>query len=102
PFLPPRNRHALGPSNSQEHIQAPPGPGELRLIPALRMELLHHVTSNKTVSVLQQLERDHARTVGYSEPMTMILDHLAFSRKLSARAVAASGGSSQAFSDDLS
>ena len=65
-------------------------------------KLLHHVTRNKTVSVLRQLERDHARTVGYSEPMTMILDHLAFSRKLSARAVAALGGSSQAFSDDLS
>src|SRR5439155_12435901 len=38
PFLPPRNRHALGPSNSQEHIQTPPGPGKLRLVLALRME----------------------------------------------------------------
>ena len=65
-------------------------------------KLLHHVTRNKTVSVLRQLERDHARTVGYFEPITMILDHLAFSPKLSARAVAALGGSSQAFSDDLS
>jgi hypothetical protein len=65
-------------------------------------KLLHHVTSNKTVNALRQLERDHARTVGYFEPITMILDHLAFSRKLSARAVVALGGFSKAFSDDLS
>ena len=65
-------------------------------------KLLHHVTRNKTVNVLRQLERDHARTVGYFEPITMILDHLAFSHKLVARAVAALGGFSQAFSDDLS
>ncbi len=65
-------------------------------------KLLHHVTRNKTVNVLQQLERDHARTVGYYEPITMILDHLAFSPKLSARAVAVLGGPSKAFSHDLS
>ncbi len=65
-------------------------------------KLLHHVTRNKTVNVLRQLERDHARTVGYFEPITMILDHLAFSHKLVARAVAALGRFSQAFSDDLS
>jgi hypothetical protein len=65
-------------------------------------KLLHHVTRNKTVKVLQQLERDHARTVGYFEPITMILDHLAFSLKLSARAVATLGGPSQAFLQDLS
>ncbi len=62
-------------------------------------KLLHHVTRNKTVKVLQQFERDHARTVGYFEPITMILDHLAFSPELSARAVAALGGSSRAFLD---
>jgi len=65
-------------------------------------KLLHNVTCGKTVQVLQQLERDHARTVGYFEPITMILDHLAFSPKLSARAVAALGGPSKAFSPDLS
>ncbi len=65
-------------------------------------KLLHHVTRGKTVKVLRQLERDHARSIGYFEPMTMILDHLAFSPKLSARAVVALGGSSQAFSQDLS
>ncbi len=65
-------------------------------------KLLHHVTRNKTVNVLRQLERDHARTVSYFEPITMILDHLAFSPKLSARAVAALGGPSKAFSDELS
>ena len=64
-------------------------------------KLLHHVTRGKTVKVLRQLETDHARSIGYFEPMTMILDHLAFSSKLSARAVATLGGSSQAFSDDL-
>jgi hypothetical protein len=63
---------------------------------------LHHVPRNKTVNVLRQLERDHARSIGYFEPMTMILDHVAFSPKLSARAVPALGGSPQAFSDDLS
>jgi len=65
-------------------------------------KLLHHITRNKTVNALRQLERDHARTIGYFEPITMILDHLAFSPKLSTRAVAALGGSSQAFSNDLS
>ena len=63
--------------------------------------LLHHVTRNKPVRVLRQVERDHARSVGYFEPMTMILDHLAFSHRLSARAVTALGGPSNAFSQDL-
>jgi len=63
-------------------------------------KLLHHITRNKTVNALRQIERDHARTVGYSEPITMILNHLAFSPKLSARAVAVLGGSSRAFLDD--
>jgi hypothetical protein len=65
-------------------------------------KLLHHITRNKTVNAPQQPERDHAGTVGYFEPITMILDHLAFSPKLSARAVAALTGASKAFSDDLS
>src|SRR5712664_1041027 len=60
-------------------------------------KLLHHVTRNKTVSALRQLERHHARTVGYFEPITMILDHLAFSPKLSSRAVTALGGPTKAF-----
>jgi hypothetical protein len=65
-------------------------------------KLLHHVTRNKAVNALRQLERDHARSIDYFEPITMILDHLAFSSKLSMRAVAALGGPSKAFSDDLS
>ena len=65
-------------------------------------KLLHHVTRNKPVRALSQLERDHAGSVGYFEPMTMILDHLAFSPKLSARAVTALGGPSNAFSRDFS
>jgi len=65
-------------------------------------KLLHHVTHNKTVNVLRQLERDHASSIGYFEPITMILDHLAFSPKLSARAVVELGGFSQAFTDNLS
>ena len=44
-------------------------------------KLLRHVTRGKTVKVLRQLEKDHARSTGYFEPMTMILDHLAFSPK---------------------
>jgi len=63
-------------------------------------KLLHHVTRKKSANALRQLERDHARTIGYFEPITMILDHLAFSSKLSSRAVAALGGPSKAFSDD--
>ncbi len=65
-------------------------------------KLLHHAARNKTVNALQQLERDHAKSVGYFEPMTMILDHLAFSPKLSTRAVMVLGGPSKAFSDDWS
>jgi hypothetical protein len=65
-------------------------------------KLLHHVTRHKTVKVLRQLERDHARSIGYFEPMTMILDHLAFSPKLAAKAVIALGGPSKAFSHDRS
>lgn len=65
-------------------------------------KLLHHVTRTKSVRLLRQLGRDHAKSVGYFEPMTMILDHLAFSPKLSARAVDALGGHSQAFSDNIS
>jgi len=64
-------------------------------------KLQHHVTRNKTVNILRQLERDHARSIGYFEPMTMILDHLAFSPKLSTRALAALGGYSRAFSNNL-
>jgi len=58
--------------------------------------------ANKTINTLQQPERDHTRTTGYYEPITTILDHLAFSPRLSPRAVAALGASSQAFSDQLS
>ena len=61
-------------------------------------KLLHHMTREGGVRVLRQLERDHAKTIGYFEPITMILDHLAFSPKLSMRAVEALGGSSKAFS----
>jgi len=43
---------------------------------------------NKTLNKPQQPERDDARTTGYSEPTTMILDHLTFSPKLSTGAVA--------------
>jgi len=65
-------------------------------------KLLHRITRDKTDYALRQLERDHAKSIGYFEPMTMILDHLAFSPKLSARAVAGLGGPSKAFSDYLS
>jgi hypothetical protein len=65
-------------------------------------KLLHHVTRGQSIKVLSQLEKDHARSAGYFEPMTMILDHLAYSPELSASAVTALGGHSHAFSDDLS
>src|SRR5256712_73736 len=79
-----------------------PGPESFVSYQRFGWKLLHHVTRNKAVNALHQLERDHARTVGYFEPITMILDHLAFSPKLSTRSVAALGGTSPAFSDDLS
>ncbi len=44
---------------------------------------------NKITNAPQQPERDRARTVGYYEPIIMILDYLAFSPKLSTKAVAA-------------
>ena len=65
-------------------------------------KLLHHATRDKTVNVIRQLEKEHAKSVGYFEPITMVLDHLAFSPQLSTRAVSALGGHSKAFSDDLS
>ncbi len=58
--------------------------------------------ANKTINTLQQDGKEYAKTAGYYEPITKILDHIAFSPKLSARAVAALGGSSYVFSDDLS
>ncbi len=65
-------------------------------------KLLHHVTRSQSIEVLKKLEKDHSRSAGYFEPMTLILDHLAYSPELSANAVSALGGHSQAFSDDLS
>ena|SRR5205809_2097471 len=50
PFLPPRNCHGLGPSNSQEHIQTTLGPRELRVIPALRMETTPRYAQQKRQS----------------------------------------------------
>jgi hypothetical protein len=79
-----------------------PDPGSFVAYQRFGWKLLHHVTRNKKANVLWQLEKDHARTIGYLEPITMILDHLAFSPKLSARAVMALGGPSKAFSDELS
>jgi len=79
-----------------------PDPESFVLYQRYGWKLLHHITRNKTAKALRQLERDHAKTVGYFEPITMILDHLAFSTKLSARAVAALGGSSEAFRNDWS
>jgi len=58
--------------------------------------------ANKTINTLQQPEKDHATTIGFYEPTTLIPDHHAFSPKLSARAVVALEGPSRAFSDDLS
>jgi len=73
-----------------------------RLNTTIRMETTPRHTPNKTFNRLQQPEKDHAKTIGYHEPTTMILDHLAFSPKLCARAVVTLEGPSQAFSDDLS
>jgi len=73
-----------------------------RLNHTVRMETTPRHTQTKTINTLQQPGRDHTRTIGYFEPITMILDHLAFSPKLSARAVAALRGPSQTFSDDPS
>src|SRR6266550_2444668 len=73
-----------------------------RLNPTVRIETTPRHTQNKTINTLQQPEKDHVRTVGYYEPTTMILDHLAFSTNLSAIANGALGGPSKASSEDLS
>ncbi|SRR6266487_195077 len=77
--------------NIQRNTAQPNGPDE-------NYTMTH---ANKTINPLQQLERDHAKKVGYYEPATMTLDHLAFSCKLSAAAVTTLGGPSKAYSDDL-
>jgi len=56
------------------------------------METTPRHTQTKTINTLQKLERAHTKAVGYYETITMILDHHAFSLKLSARAVAALRG----------
>jgi len=53
-----------------------------RLDPTLRMETNTTTHPNKTINTLQQPERDHAKTAGYYEPITVILDHLALNPKL--------------------
>lgn len=62
-------------------------------------KLLHHVVGTQGIKVLERFEREHGKSTGYLEPMTMILDHLAYYPKFSARAVNALGGHKQAFSD---
>lgn len=63
-------------------------------------KLLHHIVSGQSDVALIELEEDHAKSVGYFEPMTTILDHLAYSPKLAAKAVSSLGGPKQAFSDN--
>ena len=64
------------------------------------LKLLHHIVSGQGDVALAELEQDHAKSVGYFEPMTMIIDHLSYSPKLAAKAVNSLGGPKQAFSDD--
>jgi hypothetical protein len=79
-----------------------PGPREVRLIPALRMETTPPHTQTKPSTRHNNPRKTKQETAGYYEPTTMILDHLAISHRLSARAVEALGGHSKTFSDDLS
>jgi hypothetical protein len=83
-----------------EHLQASTEPGE-HVSPAPRMETITSFYSRQKSATFSDNMGDHEAT-GYYEPITMILDRLAFSPKLSARAVAALGGPSRAFSHDLS
>lgn len=62
-------------------------------------KLLHHIVNGQSDVALARLEKDHAKSAGYFEPMTMILDHLAYSPKLAAKAVNSLGGPKHAFSD---
>lgn len=59
--------------------------------------LLRHVAGAQGIKVLERFEREHSKSAGYHEPITMILDHLAYYPALSARAVNALGGQDQAF-----
>lgn len=60
-------------------------------------KLLRYVSGAQGIKVLERFEREHAKSAGYHEPITMILDHLAYYPALSARAVNALGGYEQAF-----
>lgn len=62
-------------------------------------KLLQHVVGDQGIRALERFEREHGKSAGYPEPITMILDHLAYHPKLSARAVNALGGHEKAFSD---
>ncbi len=63
--------------------------------------LLHHISRMEGVSPLGKLEKSHAKLAGYYEPVTRILDHLAYRPQIARRAVTALGGSARAFSLEL-
>jgi len=66
------------------------------------METTPRHTQTKPSTSYNNPRKTTQKTTGYYEPTTIILDHLTFSPELSTRAVAALGGSSQAFSEGLS
>ena len=63
-------------------------------------KLLRHITRSTGPDAIQELEERHAE-LAYYEPVTRILDHLAYNPPLRTRAVAALGGHDTAFQLDL-
>jgi hypothetical protein len=59
--------------------------------------LLHYLARQDGVQALKVLEYEHSQFAGYHEPMTRLIDHLAYQRTLAGIAVASLGGKLQAF-----
>ncbi len=63
--------------------------------------LLRHISLSSGTSAIETLEKKHAQFATYYEPATRLLDHLAYDRTLSKKAVATLGGHEQAFRLEL-
>jgi hypothetical protein len=59
--------------------------------------LLRHLSRQRGVQALRILEHDHSEFAGYHEPMTRLIDHLAYDGTLAAQAISSLGGKLQAF-----
>ena len=65
------------------------------------LKLLRHISRKDGVNSLRALEETHAKSIGYFEPLTRILDHLAYDEPMADRAVSVLGGHARAFALEL-